>query len=440
VAASHPPATGRHWPAAASQPAGRSSQEQREMSSVPTRVDTERGSPLEGVELTRAQKLTLYRDGFVVLKGVVPRELTRAARRRIFEPTEAERREGAGKLGFAPEITGLLINSPFRAVLENTLGEFDRPISTQVGVTPAGGTRTAENAKKYRRNSPNGGGGDGYNLLGYHEEGFPFYNATIHMDGLTTCPIPQERCAEERTPEEIYLDYIDGPWSEQSGGSRGRHAENYGTNGGMLFQDKGCSLSTGSFSAFAVVCLNDQSIPGRGQFSVLRGAHHAMQSFYRMQMEMGGIVGPEGPGWPRLDYSAPNRCGLVYLPEMVREHFLDAMAEPTPDGNLWPQPTQCLMEEGDVTITLHAIPHSGSRNEGPEPRSNMIWRIRHKKRQPNKVHIGGTDHPDRLGINLVNGEWMEFDQDEPPYFRECPLRGTPACCEPAFRPHPPSAD
>jgi hypothetical protein len=26
---------------------------------------------------------------------------------------------------------------------------------------------------------------------------------------------------------------------------------------------------------------------------------------------------------------------------------------------------------------------------------NMIWRIRHKKRQPGFVHAGGTDHPDR---------------------------------------------
>ena len=30
-------------------------------------VDVERGSPLHGVELTREQKLQLYRDGFIVL-------------------------------------------------------------------------------------------------------------------------------------------------------------------------------------------------------------------------------------------------------------------------------------------------------------------------------------------------------------------------------------
>ena len=55
----------------------------------------------------------------------------------------------------------------------------------------------------------------------------------------------------------------------------GRHAENIGVNGGMLFQDPDLSLTTGSFTLFAVACLNDQSEVGRGQFSVLRGCHHA---------------------------------------------------------------------------------------------------------------------------------------------------------------------
>ena len=32
-------------------------------------VDVERGSPLQGVELTREQKLQLYRDGFIVLSA-----------------------------------------------------------------------------------------------------------------------------------------------------------------------------------------------------------------------------------------------------------------------------------------------------------------------------------------------------------------------------------
>ena len=98
------------------------------------------------------------------------------------------------------------------------------------------------------------------------------------------------------------------------------------------------------------------------------------------QVEEGGIVGPEGPGWPRIS---------PMVPVAVRAHFLDGKAQPATgagggvqEGELFPQPTMCLMEEGDVCLTMHAIPHSGTRNEGTEPRANMIWRIRAKSRQP----------------------------------------------------------
>ena len=166
-----------------------------------------------------------------------------------------------------------------------------------------------------------------------------------------------------------------------------------------------------------------------------------------MQQSLGGITGPEGPGWPRFDLDSPSRSGLVYLPELVRDHFIDEHAEEAAGtGKLWPQGTQCLVDDGDVILTMHSIPHSGSRNEWDTPRMNMIWRIRSKKRQPNFVHNGGTysgnmyaqqkpqfapvfglnyayifpgvgtDHPDRLGMGGPNGEWMEFAQDEPPYY------------------------
>ena len=68
------------------------------------------------------------------------------------------------------------------------------------------------------------------------------------------------------------MKYIQGPSMNEN---PGRHAENIGTNGRMMFQDPGLSLTTGSFTLFAVACLNDQTEVGRGQFSVLRGCHHA---------------------------------------------------------------------------------------------------------------------------------------------------------------------
>jgi hypothetical protein len=252
------------------------------MSSVPTVVDVEAGSPLEGLTLSRVQKLKLYTDGFVVLKGVVPKEMCAKARRRIFEPTDEERERGVGNLGSAPEITDLINKSRFTDVIQDTIGEFDPPQSTQVGVTGVAA-------------STNVSGDKGFNLVGYREEGFPYYNATIHMDGLTTCAQlhTDDDGVAVGTPEEVYLNYINGPWSKHGVNGRiGRHAENYGGNGGMLFMDEDNSLTTGSFTAFAVVCLNDQTEPGRGQFTVLRGCHHAMGKFYQMQQQLGGIVGP----------------------------------------------------------------------------------------------------------------------------------------------------
>ena len=76
-----------------------------------------------------------------MLKGVVPKEMTAEARRRIFEPTDEEREKGAGSLGSAPEITDLINKSRFSDLIKNTIGDFDPPQSTQVGVTPANSTQ-----------------------------------------------------------------------------------------------------------------------------------------------------------------------------------------------------------------------------------------------------------------------------------------------------------
>ena len=172
-------------------------------SSVPTTVDTERGSQLQGLELTREQKLQLYRDvrpaavllarsrppreepltepcraqGFVVLKGVVPRELTQRAKTalREFDDSTAKNLSegrhpiGPSIIGASAEITDLINASPFTPVLKSLIGEFDPPTATQVAVLPV--TDGEESA--------------GFNGAGYPEEGFPFYNAGIHM--VTPC-------------------------------------------------------------------------------------------------------------------------------------------------------------------------------------------------------------------------------------------------------------
>ncbi len=70
------------------------------------------------------------------------------------------------------------------------------------------------------------------------------------------------------------------------------------------------------------------------------------------------------------------------------------------------------MEPGDACITIFQMPHSGTRNErGTESRKNMIYRIRNKKRQPNVVVTGVSDHPDRG----MMGEWLEFEDGNNPF-------------------------
>ena len=53
-----------------------------------------------------------------------------------------------------------------------------------------------------------------------------------------------------------------------------------------------------------------------------------MEKFYEMQQDENGIVGPEGPGWPRIS---------PMVPVAVREHFLDHKAQPDKSGTLFPQ-------------------------------------------------------------------------------------------------------
>ena len=166
-------------------------------------------------------------------------------------------------IGSEPAILNLINASKFRPVLQSLIGDFDEPTATQVAVTPPGTDYISGKED----------GAEGFNGCGYREEGFPYYNAIVHMDGLTGGVTPKRFVPEEEmSDQEIYWRYV---------GKQGRNADNIGSNGGVLFQDKECTLSTGSFTLFAVLCLNDQTEPGRGQFTVLRGSHHAMEQFVR---------------------------------------------------------------------------------------------------------------------------------------------------------------
>ena len=334
--------------------------------------------------LTLEQKRMLYHDGYIVLKNAVSEEQADAALTRISEAKKGEH------IGGEKVILDLINASSITPILNEVMGEFDPPIACQVGVIPV--------------TKP----GDRFTNLGYRDKDLPYYGAGTHMDGSITIAAPQE--VQEGTPEEIYArHFASGPK-----GDLGRSPEVMGHNMVPMFEDPAMTLGLGSFTAFAFICLNDQTVEGRGQTAVLRGAHHAMEKFFRMQYETNGHLGPEGPEWPRLNYDCPNRCGMIYVPQSVQDQFIDETSESTPDGKKWPRPTQVLMDKGDACITLYHIPHSGTRNEhGTEPRKNMIFRIRNKNRQPNVMVNGISDHPDRG----QRGEGVEFEEGNDPWER-----------------------
>ena len=97
--------------------------------------------------------------------------------------------------------------------------------------------------------------------------------------------------------------------------------------------------------------------PGKGVAKRLCLEEHIMPSRNSLEnRDINNALGPEGPGWPRLDYQSPNRCGLVYLPQEVRDQFIDETSEKTPDGRRWPRPTQILMEPGMHVSRLSTFP------------------------------------------------------------------------------------
>eukprot|EP00935_MAST-01C_sp_MAST-1C-sp1_P000743 g743.t1 len=368
-----------------------------------TRVNTQTAVPLEGIDLTLEQKRQLYRDGFIILKGAVSKELTSAARKRIKAAKRGENLSGA------KEMTDLVNESKVTPVLRNLMGDFDPVSLAQVGVLPP--------RKPF----------DNYTSVGYRDSDLPYYGTNIHMDGICTIMsgIPQHRSeVEGMSPDEKYAHYINAGKDPRTGGKTdlnkgkapnalpgkpeaGKSCLVVGENGGVpLFNDPECTLGIGSFTAFVFVALNDQTRPGCGQTSVLKGAHHSAEKFYQMQRDNAGIMGIEGPGWPRLDVEADNGLGLKYLPDPIMEEFTDESKfgplERTADGRVWPRPTQVMMEEGDCCITVFHMPHSGSRNEfGTESRKNIIFRIRAKAHNPNVIVNGVSDHLDR-------GQWGEW--------------------------------
>lgn len=326
-------------------------------------------------ELSDEQKRAFYRDGYLVLRKVVPSELTRAAKRRIniIAGRGSHIFKYYDELASSPEFPNLMNQSALGAILRNTMGPFDPPTRAMPMVLPPVET------------PPEG-------------EALPNFGFAPHIDGQWSGKVPAK-------PEDV--DNWSAPRTPEFGAG---DATERGSNNTPLFQDPECRLSLGSFTAFVGVALNDQTGFGRGNLAILAGAHHAVEAFFRWQRDAGGPVGPEGPGWPRLMPVGNNSVGINLMPEVVRDQFKEG-AEYTADGRLWLKPTPILLDEGDAVITLHAIPHCGTRNElGVEPRQTVYFRIR-RERQGAAVVSGDSDHPDRGWM----GEFLDYAEGVNPW-------------------------
>jgi hypothetical protein len=327
--------------------------------------------------LTDDEKVEFYRNGYFVLRGVVPKELVEAAQDRYRGATRGD------DLSHEREFCDLVNESPLTPIMRELMGPFDPVTGTRHIVRPRGQTP-----------------GEHFGLLGYRDKDIPYYAADLHIDGQAVYTPPQEPV--EGTPEEIYQRYI----STGRTGAIGRSADNIGINYSPLFHDPEMTNSLGGFTAFLFVCLSDQTVPGGGQTCLLRGGHHVSEQFLRWQYGIDGRLGNEGPGWPRLNHDAPNRCGYAHLPDGIMRQFVDESSERTPDGKRWAKPDQILMEPGDAAIAMYHIPHGGSRNEnGKSARKSPIFALVHKKRHPNHVMVGNSDHPDRTW----DGGYLEFE-------------------------------
>jgi len=330
------------------------------------------------------EKREFYRDGFLVLKNIIPEEFVQAAQGRY------KTKKPGDDLTHDIAFTNLVNSTPLTPIMQELMGDFD----------PPSGTRHIIRAKGQIP-------GDGYCMLGYRDKDIPYYGADLHIDGQAVFLPPQEPA--EGTPDEIYHRYI-----STGRVNKGRSAETIGINYSPLFHDPDMTNSLGGFTAFLFVCLSDQSMPGGGQTNVLKGGHHTAEDFFRWQYNIDGCMGIDGPGWPRLNHDTPNRCGFRHLPEKMIEQFTDETSECTPDGVRWPRPTPVMMTPGDATIAMYHIPHGGSRNEnGHSDRTSPIFALVNKKRQPNRIQGGYSDHPDRAW----DGGFLEYEEGNNPFER-----------------------
>lgn len=302
--------------------------------------------------LNREQKRSLYRDGFVVLPGAVPREKVDVARRQLFMDV------GRGE---SPKANGEAFLALFNETdLFDILTEAVGPIALAQG---------CQLASRFPADPD-----DRVNEAGYRDRDTPFFGWHGHLDGLWNGAAP------------VHQD-LQRPMTAAEADAWHQEPSRNGCR--KTFPDLDANIK--SFTALTAVALSDQTKEGSGNVGLLKGAHHEMERFFRAQREAGGPLGPDGPNWERIDQDAPNGVGLRHYPDAVREAFATGAAR-TADGKLWPRPTLLRLAPGDAAVILHAVPHSATRVAGSEPRLMAYFRVTPKARPERNRRV----YPDAL--------------------------------------------
>ena len=328
-------------------------------------------------DLTNDEKRRLLKDGFIVVRNAVSIDLINRARQLIEAALPKTERQllVPGKLATHEDVTGLLNKSTLANIMRNLMGPYPPVISCQVAVIPP------------------------HDKLG----GKP----GLHVDGGWSGVIPDS--AEE----------IDPDTNRPRNAARyfGEHDQKRGTNDGLLWMDPDRTLSYGSYTALVGVALNDQLEPGGGQFGVLKGVHEKVEACFKRQRDAGGIVGPEGPDWPRIRIGKGGTPYTNGLPDAIRDIAEELSRTSTPVDNWpWPELTPIMLGAGDAVIALHSCPHTATPNLGPNPRMNIYFRIRRlREGNPNegtrRVAHGVSDHPDRGYF----GQYLDYPDDHDPW-------------------------
>jgi len=327
--------------------------------------------------LTDEQKQKFFRDGYIVIKQAIPRAVSQKARDLIEStmPTTSKRQFAPPGLATHPDVIGLFNDTCLAAIMRNEMGPFPDVISCQVAVTPGGDDL---------------GGRPG-----------------PHVDGSWGGVIPS------------HADEIDLEAGRPKDAAKyfGEGDDRPGTNDGYLWLDPDHRISLGSYTALVGVALNDQLIPGNGQLGLIKGVHEEVEASFRRQRDSGGVIGPEGLGWPRIKVTDDGKPYLNGLFEGVREiaHQTGKRTAPI-DGWPWPELTPVLLEQGDAAIVLHACPHTPTPNYGPDARMNIYFRIR-RLREGNphegsrRLGHGVSDHLDRG----FYGQFLDYPESYDPW-------------------------